>query len=80
MFSLQDRANVLSQQTLSTGADITFTLAVERDASGRVLGKFAMGAPAQRFYLQWRLRWPVRHLLDEAPEDFVDEPAWRRIA
>ena len=49
MFSLQDRAKVLSQQTLSTGADITFTLAVERDAGGRVLGKFAMGPPAQRF-------------------------------
>lgn len=49
MFSLQDRANVLSQQTLSTGANITFQLEIERDAGGGVRGKFAMGPPAQRF-------------------------------
>ena len=49
LFSLQDRANVLSQQTLSTGANITFQLEIERDAGGGVRGKFAMGPSAQRF-------------------------------
>ena len=49
MFSLQDRSNVRSQQTLSTGANITFQLEIERDAAGGVRGKFAMGPPAQRF-------------------------------
>lgn len=50
LFSLQDRANVLSQQTLSTGANITFVLEFERDAKGGVRGKLAMGPPAQRFF------------------------------
>ena len=49
VFSLQDRARALSQQTLSTGANITFQLEIERDAAGGVRGKFAMGPPAQRF-------------------------------
>ena len=49
LFSVQDRAGVMSQQTLSTGADITFHWEIERDAGGRIRGKFAMGPPAQRF-------------------------------
>ncbi len=49
MFSLQDRSRNLSQQTLSTGADIAFHVEIERDASGRARGKFAMGPPPQRF-------------------------------
>lgn len=50
MFCLQDKDNVLSQQTLSTGKNISFDLAFERDADGRVRGKHAMGPPAQRFF------------------------------
>ena len=49
LFSLQDRNNTLHQQTLSTGADITFELEIELDAAGRAKGKFAMGPPAARF-------------------------------
>ena len=49
-FCLQDKDNVLSQQTLSTGADISFDLSFERDADGRIRGKHAMGPPAQRFF------------------------------
>lgn len=49
MFSLQDRSRVPRDETLSTGANITFQLTIEREADGRVHGKFAMGPPAQRF-------------------------------
>jgi len=49
VFSLQDRNNQLTQQTLSTGADITFELEIEIDATGRAKGPFAMGPPAARF-------------------------------
>jgi hypothetical protein len=49
LFSLQDRNNNLSQQTLSTGADITFEWEIELDAAGRAKGTFAMGPPAARF-------------------------------
>ena len=35
VFSLRDRAPILSQQTLSTGADIPFHWEIERDAGGR---------------------------------------------
>jgi hypothetical protein len=50
LFCLQDRDNVLSQQTLSTGANLSFDLVFERGADGRVRGKHAMGPPAQRFF------------------------------
>lgn len=49
LFSLQDRSHVPRDETLSTGDDITFQLTIEREADGRVHGKFAMGPPAQRF-------------------------------
>ena len=49
VFSLQDRKNQLSQQTLSTGADITFELEMEIDEAGRAKGPFAMGPPTGRF-------------------------------
>jgi len=49
-FCLQDKNSVLSQQNLSTGADLSFDLQFERDEDGRVRGKMAMGPPAQRFF------------------------------
>jgi hypothetical protein len=50
LFSLQDKNKQLSQQTLSTGDDITFQLSVDVDDSGRIQGKFALGPPARRFF------------------------------
>ena len=50
LFCLQDKDNVLSQQQLSTGTDLSFDLQFERDDDGRVRGKMAMGPPAQRFF------------------------------
>lgn len=50
LFSLQDKDIVLSQQKMSTGGDISFELAFERDAEGRLRGKHAMGPPVQRFF------------------------------
>lgn len=49
LFALQDNKKNLYQQTLSTGADLTFELEMEVDAAGRAKGKFAMGPPAVRF-------------------------------
>ena len=49
LFSLQDKAKVLSSQVLSTGDPIVFEVPLERDAAGRMSGKFAMGTPAARF-------------------------------
>ncbi|HEU0121222.1 MAG TPA: DUF5990 family protein [Bryobacteraceae bacterium] len=50
LHALQDKDNQLYSAAESTGADLTFTLTVERDDTGRVFGKFAMGTPTARFF------------------------------
>lgn len=49
-YALQDKDNQLSGITTASGPAITFTLTVERDGTGRVFGKYAMGTPTARFF------------------------------
>ena len=48
-FSLQDKKNELSQEVVSNGEPIVFTVPIERDEAGKVSGNFAMGPPTGRF-------------------------------
>lgn len=48
-FSLQRKKNELSQQVVSTGAPMLFTVPIERDEAGKVSGAFACGPPDGRF-------------------------------
>ena len=74
VFGLQGRAHVLSQQTLSTGADIPFHWEIERDAGGRNSREVRDGSAGAAISLH--LRRDVcragEYVLVSAREDLAD--------